>query len=429
MGQRAATAAMGGLLSGLVLASAISGEAQTGYQYEELAPDPVLKTPATFESMLMRAGYEQRHRDCLDAGFHLDAVVAAKPDWAGALELRLFCEREENRRVDELADLTKLVDLEPTYWKRWSDRAGLHQRNLERKMALEDLNEAIKLRWWDPALYAQRASWEEALEEYPEAFTDVEEVHRLYPEGAGPLKEMARLAVKAGRSEADAARYLKIAEFGDPKPEDSPRKDDDLSADGMGSEELMLRAGYAARLNKLALELRFLNAALVRQPGLAPALERRVQISRWVPPPQWINLRGLQMPDPRKDVETLISMEPKRADYYRLRIELQAPYHSESDQEKLRDYGTIILLEPYVAKNYADRAGFQMQMMIPNLDGTIEDYRQAIELDPGNAQYCYQMAHAYAKKKALLTEALALNWALIGEPDNAAWLRERAKLP
>lgn len=146
-------------------------------------------------------------------------------------------------------------------------------------------------------------------------------------------------------------------------------------------------------------------------------------------PEQWSNLRGFQMPDPRKDVETLISIEPKRADYYRLRIELRPPYHSESDQEKLRDYGTIILLEPYVASNHADRAGFQMQMMTSNLDAAIEDYRRAIEMDPGNAQYCYQMAHAYAKKKALLTEALALNWALIGEPDNAMWLRERAKLP
>ena len=36
------------------------GLAQTGYQYERLAPEPPLKTPYDDDSMLMRAGHEQR---------------------------------------------------------------------------------------------------------------------------------------------------------------------------------------------------------------------------------------------------------------------------------------------------------------------------------------------------------------------------------
>ena len=429
MGQTTVARVMGGLL---VVASAISASAQTGYQYEQLAPDPVLKTPATLESMSMRAAYEQRHRDCLDAGFHLDAVLAARPDWAGALELRLFCERQENRRIDEMADLNGLVELQPENWKRWFDRATLHQKNLELKAAMEDLNEAIKLRWWEINLYAQRSRWEEDQQDYASAFADAETIHRLVPIWPACLKEMARLALKAGRGEADSARYLKLAEIGDPKPEDSPRNDDALSTDGMGSEELMLRAGYALRQRKQEQELRFLNAALVRQPGLMLALEMRVQIAKYATMEQRMNSRLFQTMNPRKDVDTLIALDPKRPDYYRLRIELRStrPYsYSETPEATLQDYGMIILLEPYEGRNYVDRADLRSQMKHPDFDAAIEDYRRAIDLEPSNAGYCYKMAQAYARNNAQLTEALALNWALIGEPDNAAWLKERAKLP
>jgi tetratricopeptide (TPR) repeat protein len=429
MGRTIATRGMGGLLGGLLVGvSAASAWGQTGYQYEQLAPDPVLKTPATLESMSMRASYEQRHRDCLDAGFHLDAVLAARPDWAGALELRLFCERQEDRRVDEMHDLNRLVELQPANWKRCVDRAAVHQRNLEREDALADITQAIKLRGWESGLYQVRSSWEEAEEDFPKAFADMEQVHRLVPEWVVPLKEMARLGVKAGRSEADAARYRKLAEIGDPKPEDSPRNDDELSTVGMGSEELMLRAGYAMHLKKWEQELRFINAALVRQPGLIPALERRVLIGRAATMEQRNSSRLFRVLNPRIDVETLISLDPSRPDYYRIRIELRRPYDNDLEAP-LKDYEMIVRLEPYEGKNYSDRADFQMQKKNPNFDAAIADYRQAIDLEPGNAQYCYRMAKAYEKNKALLTEALALNWALIGEPENAAWLSERAKLP
>jgi len=35
--------------------------------------------PRAEDYMSIRAGYEQRHRDCLDVRFHLDAVLAARP--------------------------------------------------------------------------------------------------------------------------------------------------------------------------------------------------------------------------------------------------------------------------------------------------------------------------------------------------------------
>jgi hypothetical protein len=84
---------------GVLLVWGSYGWAQTGYQYERLAPEPSLKTPYNDDSMLMRAGYEQRHRDCLDAGMHIDTVLAKKPNWVGAREMRLSCEREQDHRT------------------------------------------------------------------------------------------------------------------------------------------------------------------------------------------------------------------------------------------------------------------------------------------------------------------------------------------
>jgi len=110
-------------LGGCVAPVGDLGLAQTGYQYERLAPEPSLKTPYNNDSMLMRAGYEQRHRECLDAGMHIDTVLTEKPNWEGAREMRLYCEREQDQRVEELNDTSKLIALQPGNWMRWRDRA------------------------------------------------------------------------------------------------------------------------------------------------------------------------------------------------------------------------------------------------------------------------------------------------------------------
>jgi hypothetical protein len=114
---------------GVLLVWGSYGWAQTGYQYDRLAPEPSLKTPYNDDSMLMRAGYEQRHRDCLDAGMHIDTVLAKKPNWVGAREMRLSCEREQDQRVEELDDTSKLIALQPGNWRRWRDRAVIEGKN------------------------------------------------------------------------------------------------------------------------------------------------------------------------------------------------------------------------------------------------------------------------------------------------------------
>jgi len=42
---------------------------------------------------------------------------------------------------------------------------------------------------------------------------------------------------------------------------------------------------------------------------------------------------------------------------------------------------------------------------------------------------CYGLSRAYAAQHAFLLQTLALNWALVGDPENAEWLKERAALP
>jgi tetratricopeptide (TPR) repeat protein len=429
----------------LVLAGPLS--AQTGYQAERLAPDPVLKTPQTPESMLMRAGYEQRHQNCVDAGLHIDAVLADDPDWPGALAMRLFCERKENRRVDELADLNDLIEMRPKNWRWWSDRAGVHERDANREPAIEDLTEAIRLWPWDPDLYLRRSKIYAELRDYSKSFEDLVQVQELLPEQASPLLSLAAQTVSYGGTEVEASQYRKLAEIAAPS---SPRNDDNLYTDGMSGQELMLRAGYAMSLRKWNLELRFLNAVIAaNQSGLQRALEMRCMLgmmqphltttAKYHPRTSGPSARNSQLDrdlnkpaDPLQDINALILLAPRRPDYYKTRILLNRPgmlgnSEAQMTQKQVKqDLDTVITLEPYEAANYAERARFEAEHN--NAAAAVNDYLSALDLDPGMAEYSFQLSRAYAAQRIVSAEIGSLNLALIGDPENSGWLKERAKL-
>ena len=432
------------------LVFAVPVSAQTGYQAERLAPDPVLKTPQTPESMLMRAGYEQRHQNCVDAGLHIDAVLRDSPDWSGARAMRLFCERKENRRVDEQADLNELIQRQPKNWRWWSDRASVHERDADRKAAIADLSEAIKLRSWDVTLYVRRSKMYEDLRDYGNAFEDRVQVQEFLPEQAAPLLDLAEHKVQYGGTEAEAAQYRKLAEIAEPGPEDSPRNDDGLFTDGMRGQELLLRAGYAKRLEKWSLELRFLNAAVIANfPGVQRALEMRVELglmhpsltttAKYHPKISGSSTGNLRRDrdlnkqvDPLQDINALILLDPRRPDYYKIRIFINRPRmqgNSEAQktqQQVKQDLDMVITLEPYEAANYADRARFEAEYS--NAAAAVEDYLTALKLDPANATYSYELSVAYAARKMVHEQIGSLNLALVGDPENSLWLKERAKL-
>jgi hypothetical protein len=448
--------------------------AQTGYQAEPIAPDPALKSVQIPESVLMRAAYEARHRDCPDAAKHLDAVQLERPRWAPVFAVRLLCARSEANAPEERAALNALTALQAGNWVWWRDSAQRHAKDVEPSAAVSDLGRAIVLRPWDGALYAQRSEWREQLRDYNGAYSDAARQHVLEPERGAPLERMARLADRAGRPAGEAQQDHALAEL---NPEQLPfatRDDSDLPVAKMSLQELLLRAGYALRTSRNDLARELVQAALTRRPDTAAALEMIYQLWK----------RGVVGEDQaRAAVNALVKLNGQRADYYRWLLEMGA-----SDAEKLGLDRAIIAVEPYEAKNYADLAALELTFetrhgaMEPSLPTNIPwpptvtpapairpgppapvrppnaaarqavaartraaagaagadgqaagsaegDYRLAINLDPSEPAYYFGLAQALDKRSAFPLEMMALNMALIGDPGNQDYQAARAKLP
>ncbi len=402
-------------IGGLLVAVAAWG------QNEEMGFDPVLKTEATLDSMLLRAGYEQTHHRCEDAGLHIHAVLAAKPDWAGAAAMLLLCDQMERRLVDEQNDLNRLIALQPDNWVWWQGRAKIHAAYLDWDRAIADITRAIALRRRRSELYVMKMDFEERKGDFVAAFADAEQIHRLLPEDGAHWEKMAELAVRAGRSSEDEQRYRAMAAINPATLPVEMRSDDDLATAGMSTDELMLRAGYAQRVKKWELELRFLNAALMADPKLVRALEMRVALA--INKEIDARLRAIWRLDPHADLDKLIQMNPQE-DYYWMRFSLDSP--SRDMQGQLRFFTDFLTVEPYLANLYASRAGIEMGLRMT--EAAIGDYRRAIDLDPGNALYYGSLASAFAAKKDVVNERMMLDLALVGDPDNVMWQQQRAKL-
>ncbi len=174
-------------------------------------------------------------------------------------------------------------------------------------------------------------------------------------------------------------------------------------------------------MKKWEVELRLLNAALMADPKLIRALEMRVQlaVNKEVDAPS----PAIRRLDPRADLDKLIQMNPQM-DYYWILSSLGPP--SRDMQSQLRFYTDLLALEPYVANLYASRA--RVEMGLNMTEAAIGDYKRAIDLDPGNAMYYGSLASAFAAKKDVTSQRMMLDLALVGDPDNVTWQRERAKL-
>jgi tetratricopeptide (TPR) repeat protein len=403
------------VIGGLLVAVAAWG------QNEQMAFDPVLKTEATLDSMLLRAGYEQTHHRCEDAGLHIHAALAARPDWAGAAAMLLFCDRLEHRMVDEHSDLSRMIALQPDNWLWWENRAKIYAVYLDWDKAIADITHAIELRPRRAELYEARMSWEERKGDFNRAFADAEQIHRLLPDSGAHWEKMAELAIRAGKSGEDEHRYRAMAAINPTTLPVFMRSDDDLSAAGVSTDVLMLRAGYAQRVKKWEVELRLLNAALVSDPKLIRALEMRVALAV----NKEVDARSavIRRLDPRADLDRLIQMNPQE-DYYWILSNLGSP--SRDMKSQLRFYTDLLTLSPYAANLYASRAGVEMGMA--TTEAAIGDYKRAIDLDPGNAGYYGSLASAFAAKKDVMSQRMMLDLALVGDPDNVGWQQARAKL-
>jgi tetratricopeptide (TPR) repeat protein len=416
-------------MSGLLTVAGIAGAWMAtgygeGFQEEQAGFDPVLNAPATLASMLVRAGYEQTHLRCEDAGRHIHAVLAVRPDWAGAQAMLLVCDVQEVRRVDQRDDLSRLIVLQPDNPEWWSERATVYAGFKYWDEAISDITHAIELRPRSAALYRWRSKWKAEKRDVTGEFEDVEAMHRLSPSEGSLWEEMAELAKSAGKSEADELHYRKTAAInpkvlpdGDQQGEE--RHDEELSTAGMSVGEMMLRAGYAQRLKKYNLELHFLNAALSVDPKLIPTLEMRL---------------GLEMSDGldhragadrnlnalEQDLDRLIQLNPS-SDYYAIRLE-RARRRGDS-KACLRYYAQMIALEPYSGTLYAARAAVEMDLKL--VDAAIEDYKRAAYLMPGNAMVYRALGFSFDEKKDFASELAMLNLAQIGFPDDEILKRQR----
>jgi tetratricopeptide (TPR) repeat protein len=417
--RRALTMSRMVMVTAIISACAAPGYA-AGFQEEQEGFDPVLNAPASLASMLVRAGYEQTHLKCDDSGRRIHAALAVRPDWAGAQAMLLVCDVQEIRRVDERDDLSRLIALQPDNPVWWIERADVYAGFKYWDEAIADITHAIRLQPRTMALYRQRSKWKAEKRDVAGEFDDIEVMHGLSPSEGRLWEEMAAKA--AGRSEADELHYRKMAAINPNVLPGEERHDEELSTAGMSVDEMMLRAGYAQRMKKQELELRFLNAALSVEPKLTPALEMRVVLEmsdgldRRAKTDR--NRNALE-----QDLDRLIQLNPSQ-EYYSIRLETA---RRRGDRDACRRYYTQMLaLEPYSGGLYAERAGVEMELKL--VDAAIEDYKRAAYLMPGSAEVYRALGFSFDEKKDFASELAMLNLAQIGFPDDEALKRQRLKL-
>jgi tetratricopeptide (TPR) repeat protein len=401
-----------------------------GFQEEQVGFDPVLNAPATPTAMLLRAGYEQIHPGCEDAGRHIHAALAVRPDWAGAQVMLLMCDVREVRRVDERDDLSRLIVLQPDNPEWWYKRALVYGVYRHWGEAIADVTRAIALRPRMSNLYRLRSKWKAENADIAGEFADIEEMHQLSPSDGSLWEEMAELAKAAGKSEAEE-RYCRRMAAINPKvlpdrdQKDKERNDEELSTVNMSVDELMLRAGYAGRLKKWELELRFLNAALTAKPDLIPALEMRLGLEMsGVLGHRAETKETNRNPSPlEQDLDKLIQLNPSRG-YYEIRLKMA---QDRGDKNAcLRYYTQMLALEPYDGGLYMLRANLEKELKL--VDAAIEDYKRGAYLMPGDAGVYRTLGSIFDEKKDFATERVMLKLALIGFPDDEALKRQLAKL-
>jgi tetratricopeptide (TPR) repeat protein len=411
-------------MSGLVMVAGVTGAWAhgNGFQEEQVGFDPVLNAPATPTTMLLRAGYEQMHLGCEDSGRHIRAALAVRPDWAGAQAMLLVCDVRELRRVDERDDLNRLIVLQPDNPEWWYERALIYAVYRHWDEAIADVTRAIALRPRMFNLYRQRSKWKAENGDIAGEFADIEEMHQLSPSDGSLWEEMAELAKSAGKSEADELHYCKMAAINPKVLPDKERNDEELSTIDMSVDEMMLRAGYAGRLKKWELELRFLNAALTAKPDLIPALEMRLglEMNGIAEHRAETNRNPSHL---EQDLDKLIQLNPSRK-YYEIRLKMA---RDRGDKKAcLRYYTQMLALEPYDGGLYEGRAGVEMELRL--VDAAIEDYKRAAYLVPGDAGVYRTLGHIFDEKKDFASERAMLKLALIGFPDDEALKRQLARL-
>jgi tetratricopeptide (TPR) repeat protein len=432
-------------VGGLLIMAAEGREAWC--QDEQPAFDPVLGGQSPMDVMLLRAWHEAGHKRCQDADQRIYAVLAVKPDWLGAQAMLLLCDRIHGRHVDEIQHLDRLVAMAPESASWWTQRAMAYASYFYFDRAIAGVGRAIALRPRDESLYELRIKWRAEIEDFKGEFADVEELHELSPQLGTLWVRMADLAPKAVKSDIEELRYREMAEINPIVLPAEVRDDSKLATVAMNRDELMLRAGYAHRVKKFELELRFLNTVLNVEPRYIPALEMRYVLEAGtdlnsvtaasLPSSQTTRPQvssGARRPassrnraqDPRanmmNDLKLLESLSPARW----LPVGMAVARANGNDQDELDCFTQVIALDPYDPILYGQRADLELRMKL--VDAAIEDYRREIYYAPGSPVGYWSLEQIYRDKKDYEQAGRMLSRASLGEPDNRMYSAEWDKL-
>jgi tetratricopeptide (TPR) repeat protein len=394
-------------------------------QDEQMAFDPIANAQSPVDETMLRAGYEWGHRLCPIANVRIRGVLMAKPDWVGEQASLLVCDSMQARLVDEIHDLTRLLALAPESPDWWVQRANLYATYLFFDKAIADVSQAIGMRPRYADLYRLRGRWEDRTQDYAGELEDLTQVHELNPEQGSPWQDMADLAHAAGKTDLDELHYRQMAAINPRVLPEVERDDSKLSTTEMSRDELMLRAGYALRVKRQALALRFLNVVLHVEPRYIPALELRYGLE--------VTRGGVPRPDSpaMADLKLLVELNPA----HWLKEMLRVAEANRDDKTALSCLTQMIALEPYVSGLYEMRAALAWRMTcalahvdLALVDSAIEDYKRSISLSPGTTGGYVGLADIYDGRKDYVREKRMLELALIGDPDNETLKRKLAKL-
>ena len=339
-------------------------------------------------------------------GTVINSLHASAEDRINALERRAYRYGQDSKWDQAIADLTKLIELDPKNPERYTARADLWGQIESYDQAIADFDTAVALQPNNPKLYLARSGlWKEKGDD-GRALADLDQIVRLEP---------------------SAENFVKRAEYNLDKDRFAAAVNDYNTAIKMDPKNVSYfkaRAGILERKGDAASAqadymtiIRLYDASIAGAPT-SQAFYERARV--------WQELKNYQKAladytlairlDPNdksnysfryylvremtdnsaqamKHLDEFVSREPTFADNYRIRAEAR----DESEIEKnLADYDQAIRLKPDDVDFRFARAALLEKK--GNLAGAIADYDRAVQMDPKDAKALYRRGMAKSNK-------------------------------
>lgn len=336
----------------------------------------------------------------------IDTLQASAGDRIKALEVRANRYISDSKWDQAIADLSKLIELDPKNPERYTARADLWSQIESYDQAIGDLDAAVALQPNNAKLYLARSDLWTKKGDDSRALADLNQFVRLEP-SAQNFAKRAEYSLTKDRFAAAIDDYSTAVKM-------DPRNVDYLKARANASE----RKGDAASAQADYLSIIRLYDASVASAPAAQTFYERARIWKQLKnyPKALADYTSAIRLDPNdkynydsryylvqemtdnsaqamKYLDDFVSKEPTFADNYRIRAEAR----DESDIDKnLSDYDQAIRLRPDDVDFRFARAALLEKK--GNFAGAIADYDRAIQIDPKDAKALYRRGMAKSSK-------------------------------